>query len=132
MRMRSVGLVLVGVLLWSGSPLAHGQKAVERFIPLGQSPGLSGTVTVMGTVEAVDARARRITIDSPGEASRATVTDDTRIWLDRSRLRRPVRNGSFQDLRPGLPVEVKYREDAERGRGEAEWIKVQGDPLRTD
>lgn len=125
MRTRSLALLLLGLLLWSGSPSAHGQKAVERFIPLGQSPGLSGTVTVIGHVETINAPSRVIAIAGPTEAWSAEITDRTKIWLDRSKLRLPTKAGTFNDLRQGLTVEVKYQDDAQRGKGQAEWIKVQ-------
>lgn len=125
MRSRSVGLVLVSLLLWSGSPLAHGQKAVERFIPLGQSPGLSGTVTVIGEIDAVNLHERVITIAGPTEAWSAKITDRTKIWLDRSQLRLPTQSGTVNDIRKGFRVEVKYHHEAQRGKGQAEWIKVE-------
>lgn len=124
MRTRTLALVLVTLLAWSGSPLAHGQKAAERFIPIGQSPGLSGTVTVIGDIETVNGPGRVITIAGPTEAWSAKVTDRTRIWLDRSRFRLPTKTGTFNDLQRGLTVEVKYQDDAQRGKGQAEWIKV--------
>lgn len=125
MPTRSLALMLFTLLVWSGSPLAHGQKATERFIPVGQSPGLSGTVTVIGNIQTVDAPARAITIAGQTETWTAEVTDRTSIWLDRSKLRLPTKTGTFEDLQQGRTVEVKYQDVAERGKGKAEWIKVQ-------
>ncbi|MEE8261021.1 MAG: hypothetical protein V3R83_00945 [Gammaproteobacteria bacterium] len=125
MRKYLFGLVWVSVLLWHGAPYAHGQKAVEIFIPLGQSPGLSRTVTVIGTIEIVNPKRRTIKIAGPGEGWSAQITDRTEIWLDRSKLRLANRAGSLNDLKQGLMVEVKYQDDAQRGKGPAEWVKVQ-------
>lgn len=125
MRTRSLALILFTLLVWSGSLLAHGQKAAERFIPIGQSPGLSGTVTVIGNVETIDGQGRVITIAGPTETWTAEITDRTKIWLDRSKLRLPTKTGTFNDLEQGRTVEVKYHDEAERGRGRAEWIKIQ-------
>ncbi len=125
MRKGLLGLIWIGILLWHSAPLAHGQKAVEIFIPLGQSPGLSGTVTVIGKIEMVDPQQRTLKIAGPGETWSAQVTDRTMIWLDRSQLRLANQAGRLTDLKQGLLVEVKYQDTAHKGRGPAEWIKVQ-------
>ncbi|MFQ5657100.1 MAG: hypothetical protein ACE5G5_06130 [Candidatus Methylomirabilales bacterium] len=113
-----IALVVTGLLLWGGLPYAHGQKATEMFIPLGQSPGLSGKYSVIGKIEKIDARSRTIA----GQSWSAQVTDRTQIWLDRSELRLTNQTGTFTDLRKGQRVEVKYESE---GKGPAEWIKVQ-------
>jgi hypothetical protein len=51
------------------------------------------------------------------------ITDQTRIWLDRTKLKQPNLTGSFTDLRKGRRVEVKYQ-DPER-REVADWVKVE-------
>lgn len=120
-------IVATIITLWSGTPFAHGQKATEIFIPAGQSPGLSNKVTVIGTIEAIDAPARTLTITGRPGRWRATITDRTQIWLDRSKLRLTNQTGTFASLRKGLVVEVKYEDPEERkkGQGPAEWVKVQ-------
>ncbi len=62
---------------------------------------------------------------APGEEWSVQITDRTEIWLDRSKLRLANRAGSLNDLKEGLMVEVKYQDDAQRGKGPAVWIKVQ-------
>jgi hypothetical protein len=122
-------LIILGatVIFWSDTPLAHGQKATEIFIPVGQSPGLSNRVTVIGTIEGIDAPRRTLAITGPSGTWRATITDRTQIWMDRSKLRLTNQNGTFAYLRKGLLVEVKYEdpEGRSKGQGSAEWIKVQ-------
>jgi hypothetical protein len=122
-------LIILGatVIFWSDTPLAHGQKATEIFIPVGQSPGLSNRVTVIGTIEGIDAPRRTLAITGPSGTWRATITDRTQIWMDRSKLRLTNQNGTFAYLRKGLLVEVKYEdpEGRNKGQGLAEWIKVQ-------
>lgn len=122
---RLPGFIVVSLLLWYSAPYAHGQKAAEIFIPLGQSPGLSGTMTVIGKVAGVDTQHRTLTISGPSKTWSAQITDRTKIWLDRSTILLPNQTGSLADLKPGFKVEVKYPEDAPTGRGPAEWIKVQ-------
>ena len=48
-----IGLV---VALLCGVSHVHGQKATERYIPIGQSPGLSGKYTYIGSIECIDAQ----------------------------------------------------------------------------
>lgn len=120
-----LGVMGIGVLLGGGTPHAHGQKATEMFIPLGQSPGLSYKVTVIGRIAAVSPPARTVTVAGPARTWEAEVTDRTKIWLDRSKLRLPSQKGTFADLRKERLVEVKYEDDGRRGRGPAEWIKVE-------
>jgi hypothetical protein len=111
------------VALLANFSFAHGQRQTERYIPLGQSPGVSGKSTWIGTIEATDPKARTITVAAADRRYRAAVTGRTRIWLDRSRLKQTTLGGSYGDLRLGRRVEVKY-EGAERA-GIAEWIKVE-------
>lgn len=122
-------LILIGaaVIFWSHTPLAHGQKATEIFIPVGESPGLSNAVTVIGTIEGIDAPRRTIAITGPSGTWRATITDRCQIWVDRSKLQLSNQMGTFAYLRKGLRVEVKYEdpEGRKKGQGPAEWVKVQ-------
>lgn len=115
------------VLVWGGASSAHGQKATEMYIPVGQSPGLSGRVTIAGKIEAIDAAGRTVLIAGPTGPRRASVTDRTKIWLDRSKLRLPNQRGTFSDLRRDLTVEVKYEDGAGQDAPPAEWIKLQVD-----
>jgi len=123
----AIGVVATGVWLWSGMPSAHGQKATEIFIPIGQSPGLSNKVSVIGTIETVDARGQVIAIAGPSGSWSATITGRTKIWLDKSKLRLPNQKGTFADLQKGRLVEVKYEgpEGRSKAKGPADWIKVQ-------
>jgi hypothetical protein len=125
MRKALMNAALLGTLALGGAASAHGQEATEMFIPIGQSPGLSGKVTVIGTLDAIDAGKRTITIVDGGATWSAEITDRTEVWLDRSKLRLPNQKGTFADLKKGLPVEVKYEDAARRGMGPARWVKVQ-------
>jgi len=119
-----MGVVAIGVLLLGGTPSAYGQKATEMFIPIGQSPGLSNKISIIGTIETIDARAQTIVVTGSSGSWSATITDRTKIWLDKSKLRLPNQNGTFTDLRKGVLAEVKYEETGV-SKGPAEWIKVQ-------
>lgn len=104
---------------------AHGQKATEQFIPIGQSPGLSVKYSSIGEIADVNAAARTVTIADPAGRRTVRVTDRTRIWLDRTKLKQTNLSGSFTDLQKGRRVEVKYEDPARRDV--AEWVKVEVD-----
>lgn len=111
------------VVLLAGYSFAHGQRQAERYIPIGQSPGVSGKSSWIGTVETTDPKARTITVAAADRRYTVAVTERTRIWLDRSRLQQTALGGSYDDLQPRRRVEVKY---GNAGRaGIAEWIKVE-------
>ncbi len=115
----------IAVLLWGSAPSAHGQRATEMYIPVGQSPGLSGKYTMIGKIETTNAQGRIVTIAGPSGTYTATITSRTKIWVDRSKLRLPNQKGTLSDLQKGLTVEVKYEDSEQMGRGAAEWVKVQ-------
>jgi hypothetical protein len=117
MRTLLLGIGLITALLCSMS-YAHGQKAVERYIPIGQSPGISNRYSYIGVIEAVDPQQRTVT--AGGHA--VQVTGETHIWLDRSLLKLTNLTGSFNDLQKGRTVEI-YTGTAQSQV--AEWVKVQ-------
>ncbi len=122
---RYLRLAIVIVLL-GGALEASGQQATEMFIPIGQSPGLSGKGSLIGTLESVDPGKRMVTISSSSGAQTVGITDRTLIWLDRSQQKQPNQNGAINDLQKGRKVEVKLRKG--EPKAVAEWIKVQVSP----
>ncbi|MEW5880313.1 MAG: hypothetical protein AB1761_07705 [Pseudomonadota bacterium] len=108
--------------LWAAPWIAQAQKATEQFIPIRQSPGLSGKSTIIGTIEAVDAAARTITVNAGSTSYRCALTDRTRIWIDRSAQRLSATSGSIGDLQRGRRVEVKFTDAT---RNAVEWVKVE-------
>ena len=111
------------ITLLAGMSYAHGQRATEQFIPLGHSPGLSGRYTYIGQIASADAQQRTISVSQTGGSHTVKITDATRIWLDRSKLRQTALRGSFGDLKKGEKVEIKYQgNDREQP---ADWVKVE-------
>jgi len=102
---------------------AHGQKATEQFIPLGQSPGVSQKHTSIGEIADVDQRGQTVTIAEPAGRRTVKITAKTRIWVDRTKLKEQTLTGSFADLQQGRRVEVKYEDPGERQV--ADWVKVE-------
>jgi len=118
--MRVVG---IGVLLWSVTSYAYGQKATEMYIPLGQSPGLSDKYTLIGVIEKFNVQEQTISVVGPSGTRTVKITNRTKIWLDRSKLKLTNLKGSSTDLKIGRRVEVMH-EDYDR-KEFAEWVKVQ-------
>ena len=122
MRRLVIELGVAATLLGAVLPV-HGQKATERFIPLGQSPGLSQKETTIGEVADVDTRAQTLTLVDKDRRLTVKITAQTQIWLDRSRVKQTTLTGSFSDLQNGRRVEVKYLDPDNRQI--AEWVKVE-------
>lgn len=116
------GIVVLTALLVLTAPLSA-QRSTELFIPLGQSPGLSGILAAIGEVESLDTVTKTLTVRSGDDSVEAQITDSTSIWLDRSREQRSAVTGSRDDIQTGLRVEIKFVDSALRRR--AEWIKVE-------
>jgi len=117
-------LVLTAVLAGSASTTL-GQKSNEIFIPIGQSPGLSGKYTMIARVQALDTADRSVTVtDAAGASVTVRPNPQTAIWLDRSQLKQPNRRGDFSDFRKDMTVELKFRNN-DRRDGVVEWIKLQ-------
>lgn len=113
---------LVTFIGLGGFTPALGQQTTERFIPIGMSPGLSGTYTWLGEITNVDASARTVTVRGESGERTIRITDSTRIWVDRSGIGEQNTVGNFGELQVGRRTEIKYL-DRER-REVADWIKV--------
>jgi hypothetical protein len=121
MQRLRVAVALSAVL--AGASAAAAQRATERFIPLGQSPGVSGRLSAIGTIVAVDAERRRIQLAGPTGPLSVRLLDTTSIWIDRHELGLGAAAGSFEDCQEGRVAEVKYADPDTRQL--AEWIKLQ-------
>jgi len=121
-----VALVGMSAVLGSSPSAPAAQEMTEQYVPIGQSPGLSGKYTVIGKLQSVNAQEQTCAIADPTGQLNVKVTERTKIWLDRSKLQQPNVEGTFADLRPGAMVEVKPAEHPRGvGSGPAEWIKVE-------
>ncbi len=101
------------------------QRFTERYIPIGQSPGLSGKYTIVGTVDAVDMQRGTLTCTYLSGTIAARVDKATKIWIDRSKRKLTNLEGSLTDCKKGHLVEVKFRNNERRAGVVADWIKVE-------
>ena len=128
MTVRKLVVALVGMsaFLWGSAAAPSAQMVTEQYIPIGQSPGLSGKHTVIGKLQSVNPQEKTCTVAGTTGALNVRITERTKIWLDRSKLQQPNLTGTLADLRPGATVEVKP-EGHQSGvsSGPADWIKVQ-------
>lgn len=109
---------LLGILSY-----AIAEKTTELYIPLGQSPGLSGKLTVMGKIEQVDLQNGVLVLADASGSHDVKVNDSTTVFLDKSKLDQKNEYGTLADCKKGMTAEVKFLDD-DRG-SPAEWIKLQ-------
>jgi hypothetical protein len=116
------GVAVMG--LWLGClAQVHGQEMTEMYIPIGQSPGVSGKSSLIGTIDSVNLQKQTLAVSGLTGIQAVVLTDRTRVWLDRTQARLSNQVGTLANLQKGLKVEVKFR-DANQNRV-AEWVKVQ-------
>lgn len=113
---------LLMVILCAVSFCLHAQKETELFIPIGESPGVSGKYSVMGKVEMVKSGDSTITIRQATGVKSMRMAGDTKIYLDKSKLKLQNKKGTWADIKPGMTAEVKYI-DNKAGR-KVDWIKL--------
>ncbi len=123
MKRPAIPFVVLALLVLAAAQ-SDAQRSTERYIPIGQSPGLSGKFTIIGTVTSVDPGSRTLDCAYESRTVRVRITADTRIWLDRSRKKLTNLTGSFGDCVANRRIEVKFVNNEVKDGGEADWIKV--------
>ena len=113
------GAALLLVVLTGG--WVSGQQTTERYIPIGQSPGVSGDLSYIGEIVAVDPATHTVMVRDDSGTRSIRVTETTRIWLDRSARKRENTTGTYEDCEVGRKVEVMHLLDDART---AVWIKI--------
>ena len=115
-------IIVTAILCWMSYDV-YAQKETEVFIPLGQSPGVSGKLSVMGRVGTVRSHDSTLILGLAAELMTSKMNAQTKIYLDKSKLKLTNTKGSIADIKPGLMIEVKYVDN--KPGGLIEWIKVQ-------
>lgn len=115
-------LLSIAAFTFGAISTAYAQKATEMYIPIGQSPGLSGKHTAIGTIDSLDVLRGTMIVADSSQTYLVRFTDNTKIYLDRSFLREPNTHGNISDCRNNAVVEVKFK--GNKVGDVAEWIKV--------
>ena len=119
------GILITAILCWMSYD-TYAQKETELFIPIGQSPGVSGKLSAMGRCETIIPRDSAINfMQEPGGMKRCKLSKCSAIYLDKSKLKLTNTKGTLADIKPGSMIEVKYVDN--KPDGLIEWIKVQVD-----
>jgi len=85
----------------------------EKYIPIGQSPGISGIKSKQGVI--IGIQESHIVVENKNERFIVTPTSYS-IWIDRSKLKLPNQEGTFKDFAVGSKVEIYI----------PHWIKIEG------
>lgn len=101
----------------------HAEKSAELYIPIGQSPGLSGEDTIIGKIDEVDPQNQIILISDAAGSHTVEITEGTEFFLDRSKARLPNTYGTLDDCKVGDTVEVNFKDNDPSET--ADWIKVE-------
>ena len=71
------------------------------FIPLGQSPGVSGKLSVVGRIGTERSHNSTLIPGLETELMTSKMNAQTKIYLDRSKLKLTNTKGSIADIKPG-------------------------------
>ena len=106
-----------------GLTRAFGQATTEVFIPIGQSPGVSGTaIGARGTVTGVNIGERALEVNGIlFDIGELRSGPHGTIYIDNSAHGAPNQYGTFDDLLVGIEVEMLAP------GGVAKWIKIRGE-----
>ncbi len=121
LSMQIIKSLLLVCMIW-GVSSTNGQQTTEQYIPIGHSPGVSDKYSYIGNIVAIDRKARTVSVEDRGEIRTFEVTAETRIWLDRSKVRRENLVAVYGDCEVGLRVELMHVRDNE---DVADWIKIE-------
>ncbi|MGH8494865.1 MAG: hypothetical protein ACREVN_01895 [Gammaproteobacteria bacterium] len=116
-------LIVLSIAALASPGDAIAQEATERYIPIGESPGVSGEETYLGECVRYDSQDQVLQVQGRAGERSIRLTEHTRIWLDRSRARKSNLVGDTDDLVPGRRIEVKYVDPEDETV--ADWVKVE-------
>ena len=118
-------LIIIGIIcfLAFGAFYVDAEKSTELYIPIGQSPGLSGEYTVMGKIDQVNPQNQTLKMSGASGSYTVKMTKGTFIYLDRSKAQLSNIYGTLADCKAGDLVEVKFEDNSHNKP--IEWIKVQ-------
>ena len=113
---------LLTVILCAFTFCLHAQKETEVFIPIGKSPGVSGKYSMICKVEMVKVKDSIMSITQDSGVMNMKLTEQTKIYLDKSKLKLQNKKGVLADIKPGMTMEVKYVDN--KPGNPVDWIKL--------
>ena len=116
-----IAMFLLTVSL-AATNVVYGQQTTEQYVPIGQSPGISDEYSYIGNIVSVDRDAHTLTVRGERGTKTLSVLPGTRIWLDRSNVRKSNVTASYSDCEVGRKIEVMYDHD---DQDVADWIKIE-------
>ena len=116
--MRPISLSVVAALTLTVSTFSFSHPATERYIPMGESPGVSNGKSYIGAIQSVRTTASGFTMSVEGDEKLIEVTEETKIYLDTG-PGKTNRIGTEEDCQVGRMIEVYLQED-----GTAYWVKI--------
>jgi hypothetical protein len=120
---RSIVLVAILVVGPMAGPTLS-QRATEMLVPIGQSPGVSGISSLVGTIASCDQASGGLQLTTDKGPQAASITPATKVWLDRSPAKRTNAVGALTDCVKGRRAEVKFVYEGTTRTSRAEWIKI--------
>ncbi len=117
-----IAFIVIAILMF-GICETNAQDATEIFIPVGQSPGVSGVYSIIAKIDVVKSEDRTINMSNSSGSYTVKIMEQTQIWLDRSKLKMTNKVGSFSDLKSNLTIEVRYKDKEQKGK--VDWVKIQ-------
>jgi len=114
---------IVTVILMFGICETNAQDATEIFIPVGQSPGVSGIYSIIAKIDDVNTEDNSLNMSNSSSSYTVKIMKQTQIWLDRSKLKVTNKVGSFSDFKSNLTIEVRYKDKEHKGK--VDWVKIQ-------
>ena len=96
--LKQITILVVTMALAFAAYSIHAQQASEIFIPIGKSPGISESLTIVGKIETVNAQQQLLTLSDTTGTYTVKINADTQIWLDNSKLKKTNQMGSVKDF----------------------------------
>ena len=116
--MRAISLIVSAILGLLTAMHALSHPATERYIPIGDSPGVSKVKSYIGAIRSVATTASGLSISVEDTSRRIEVTEYTKIYLDRGPGKTNL-SGNEEDCKVGRLIEAYLHDD-----GKAYWIKI--------
>lgn len=120
-QLARVSVTIIAMFLVAATISSH--EMTDKYVPVGHYPELRSPYTSIGTIANMDADSRVVTLTGDATTNTYRITEDTKIWLDRSLLKLENLDGSATNIEIGMKAEIKAR--GPDRPDEALWVKLQ-------